>query len=62
MEKSYPRGIKRDMFTRIFDILIAVVGLINLGLILPWVALLIKMDSRGPVFYRCDRVGKGAAL
>jgi lipopolysaccharide/colanic/teichoic acid biosynthesis glycosyltransferase len=50
------------MFTRIFDILIAVVGLINLGLILPWVALLIKMDSRGPVFYRCDRVGKGGRL
>ena len=24
---------------------------------LPWVALLIKLDSRGPVFYRCDRVG-----
>ena len=50
------------MLTRIFDILVAVVGLINFGLILPWVALLIKMDSRGPVFYRCDRVGKGGRL
>jgi lipopolysaccharide/colanic/teichoic acid biosynthesis glycosyltransferase len=50
------------MFFRIFDILIAVVGLIILGLILPWVALSIKMDSEGPVFYRCDRVGKGGRL
>ena len=47
------------MLTRIFDILVALAGLLFLGLMLPVVALLIKMESRGPVFYPCKRVGKG---
>ena len=50
------------MLTRFLDILVALVGLPILGLMLPWVALLIKMDSRGPVFYGCNRVGKGGRL
>ena len=50
------------MLTRFLDILVALVGLLFLGLMLPWVALLIKMESRGPVFYGCDRVGKGDRL
>ncbi len=50
------------MLTRIFDILVALAGLLILVLMLPWVALLIKMESRGPVFYRCDRVGRGGRL
>jgi lipopolysaccharide/colanic/teichoic acid biosynthesis glycosyltransferase len=35
------------MPTRIFDILVALAGLLFLGLILPVVALLIKMESQG---------------
>ncbi len=50
------------MVTRVLDILVAFVGLLVLGLMLPWLALLIKMESRGPVFYRADRVGKGGRL
>jgi lipopolysaccharide/colanic/teichoic acid biosynthesis glycosyltransferase len=50
------------MLIRVLDIIIALVGLLCLGLMLPWVALLIKMESRGPVFYGCDRVGKGGRL
>ena len=50
------------MLTRVLDILVALVGLLFLGLMVPWVALLIKMESRGPVFYGCDRVGKGGRL
>jgi lipopolysaccharide/colanic/teichoic acid biosynthesis glycosyltransferase len=50
------------MLTRIFDILVALVGLLFLGLLLPVVALLIKMESQGPVFYACKRVGKGGRL
>ena len=33
-----------------------------LGLVLPVVALLIRMESRGPIFYACKRVGKGGRL
>ena len=29
---------------------------------LPWIALLIKLDSRGPVFFLCDRVGLGGKI
>jgi len=47
------------MVVRIFDIVVALIGLLLLFLMLPWVALLIKIDSRGPVFYRCRRVGQG---
>jgi lipopolysaccharide/colanic/teichoic acid biosynthesis glycosyltransferase len=50
------------MFARIIDICFALVGLLLLMLILPWIALLIKIDSRGPVFYRCKRVGLGGHL
>lgn len=31
-------------------------------LMLPFIALLIKLDSRGPVFFRCNRVGKGGKI
>lgn len=47
------------MFTRILDIVISLIGLFLLLPILPWVALLIKLDSNGPVFYRCPRIGRG---
>jgi lipopolysaccharide/colanic/teichoic acid biosynthesis glycosyltransferase len=39
------------------DILFSLLGLLGLIIMLPLVALLIKLDSRGPVFYLCDRVG-----
>jgi len=43
---------------RLFDLAVALTGVIILLLILPVIALLIKFESRGPVFYGCDRVGK----
>ncbi len=45
------------MITRIIDILVSLLGLLGFIIMLPFVALLIKLDSRGPVFYLCDRVG-----
>jgi undecaprenyl phosphate N,N'-diacetylbacillosamine 1-phosphate transferase len=48
------RGMKR-----ILDVGIAVIGLVLLGVPFLVVALLIKMDSRGPVFFRQERIGKG---
>ncbi len=45
------------MIMRMIDILISLLGLLGLIIVLPFVALLIKLDSRGPVFYLGDRVG-----
>lgn len=44
---------------RILDVGIAIIGLVLLGVPFLVVALLIKMDSRGPVFFRQERIGKG---
>ena len=47
---------------RFFDILMSLVGLLLLLLMLPWIALLMKLDSQGPVFFACDRVGLGGKI
>lgn len=44
-------------FKRILDVGIAVLGLSAFGMLLPILALIIKIDSAGPVFYSQDRVG-----
>jgi len=43
---------------RLFDIVVAVVGLIVLALLFPLFALLVKCSSPGPVIYRQVRVGE----
>ena len=50
------------MMNRFFDIFISLIGFLLLLLMLPWIALLIKLDSRGPVFFLCDRVGRGGKI
>ncbi len=47
------------MIKRIFDIVVGVLGLVLLSPLGAVVALLIKWDSRGPVFFRQERVGRG---
>jgi lipopolysaccharide/colanic/teichoic acid biosynthesis glycosyltransferase len=44
---------------RLFDILFSLIGLVVLSPLFVVIALLIKRDSEGPVFYRGERVGKG---
>ena len=44
---------------RLFDILISGLGLLALSPLFVIVAVWIKIDSQGPVFYRQTRVGKG---
>jgi exopolysaccharide biosynthesis polyprenyl glycosylphosphotransferase len=44
---------------RTFDIVLAAIALVLLSPLLLVVALLIKLDSRGPVFFRQERVGLG---
>lgn len=50
------------MLKRILDILVSVVGLVLTAPLLALLALIIKLDSPGPVFYRGWRVGRGGRL
>jgi len=50
------------MLKRLFDILVSLMGMMFLFPILVVVAIWIKLDSRGPVFYRQDRVGRYGVL
>ena len=47
------------MSKQAFDIVVAFVGLLFLSPLLLLVALLIKIDSQGPVFFRQERIGRG---
>lgn len=57
----FSRGFSRSAVWRVFkrgcDIVIALLALPFLLLLLPLIALLIRLDSPGPVFYRQTRVG-----
>lgn len=48
------------MLKRVFDVVSASLGLIVLSPVLLGVAIAIKLDSRGPVFFRQVRMGSGA--
>lgn len=50
------------MAKRLFDVLVAAFALLLLSPLLLGVALAIKLDSRGPVFFRQQRVGRGGQL
>src|SRR5262249_53727288 len=47
---------------RLFDIVFALVGLLLFAPFLPLLAIAIKVTSRGPVFYRQTRLGRGGRL
>lgn len=46
------------MIIRVLDVLFSVLGMLILSPILVFVAFLIKIESKGPVFYKQIRVGK----
>jgi len=46
------------MVKRLFDIIFSFFGLIIVSPLLGLIAIIIKMDSKGPVFYRGERVGR----
>ena len=50
------------LYKRIIDMAGSIVGLIFLGIMYPLVALAIKLDSPGPVFFRQDRVGQNGRI
>lgn len=47
------------MLKRLFDIVASALGLLALGPLLLLIALVIKLDSRGPVLFLQERVGRG---
>lgn len=50
------------MAKRVFDVVVAGLGLLLLSPLLVAIAAWIKLDTRGPVFFRQQRVGRGGAL
>lgn len=52
-----PLGAVERFVGRCLELLIASVGLVLMAVAMPFVALAIKLDSRGPVIYRQERVG-----
>ena len=52
-------GVLFPLFKRSVDLLLAAVGLLVVLVLLPIVALAIRLDSPGPIFFRQDRIGKG---
>jgi lipopolysaccharide/colanic/teichoic acid biosynthesis glycosyltransferase len=44
---------------RLLDVTVAALALLALSPLIGLVALAVKLDSRGPVFFRCGRVGRG---
>lgn len=47
------------LIKRAMDISVSLVGLIILGLLFPFIALALIIDSPGPIFYTQERVGRG---
>jgi exopolysaccharide biosynthesis polyprenyl glycosylphosphotransferase len=48
----------KHILKRAMDIVVATLALIPIALLTPFLALLIKVDSRGPVFFRQTRIGR----
>lgn len=57
-----PLSTRNRIIKRVFDLAFAVPALIGLLPLLVIIALAIKLDSPGPVFFRQQRVGRGNAL
>jgi exopolysaccharide biosynthesis polyprenyl glycosylphosphotransferase len=58
-----PNQHKLDVFLkRIFDMVLASLFFIALIVLFPFIAIAIKLDSNGPIFYRQARVGKNGKI
>jgi lipopolysaccharide/colanic/teichoic acid biosynthesis glycosyltransferase len=56
-DRSRPTGTLRAAVKRAIDMIVAAVALLVLAPVLAAIALLIVLDSPGPVFYRAERIG-----
>ncbi len=52
----------RKFFKRLFDISVSLLGIIVLSPIFLLLAIIIKIDSKGPVFFKQQRVGKNGKV
>ncbi|QQP69558.1 sugar transferase [Carnobacterium sp. CS13] len=52
----------RKMFKRVIDVVLALLGLIILSPMLLFIIVAIKVDSKGPIFFKQKRVGKDKEL
>ena len=53
------RGLHHAFWKRSFDVFVSLFALLILSPLFALVAILIKLDSKGPVFFRQERVGQG---
>jgi sugar transferase (PEP-CTERM system associated) len=59
---GFRRSSMFQLTRRFISIMVSLVGLILTAPLIPFIMLLIKLDSPGPVFYRQRRVGKGGQV
>ena len=59
LAEGFHQGIMRDTIKRLFDLLVSAAMLAVTLPIMALTALCIKLESRGPVLYRQERVGQG---
>jgi lipopolysaccharide/colanic/teichoic acid biosynthesis glycosyltransferase len=62
LSRTLASTLSRIMLNRSLDIVVSLVGLLILLVMLPVIAVLIKLDSPGPVFYAGRRVGKDGKI
>lgn len=52
----------KHFFKRFFDVILSVIGIVILALPMLIIAIAIKIDSRGPVIFKQERVGKNGKV
>ncbi len=52
----------RNFFKRFFDVVLSIIGLIIAVFPMLIIAILIKLDSRGPVIFQQDRIGRNGKV
>ncbi|UCE40556.1 MAG: sugar transferase [Candidatus Aminicenantes bacterium] len=61
-DRSLEASKLQILILRALDIFLSVIGLLLAAPLFPLIAVLIKLDSKGPVFYQAERVGKDMKL
>lgn len=59
---SKPEEKLEQITKRLFDFVLSIVGLILFVIFLPFIAIIVKRDSEGRIFYAQERVGKNGKL